>query len=304
MSSPQSSRDVRIGGGRSTFLVLAGSAAFTIFGVALIAAPHPSVVPKVVGALTVAVFGSLFYLGVRLLRAGGMYVLTAGGIRFPFHKWPMLPWADVDGTRIVTRRGRRYLIVDARGADARVRHMKSGARAARRNIRSGLGLVPIPEQMAPTTLEELQREIERRRTGSATAAAASVDQAVTVLPAASASATGGGRYAAPATTRALRNVALANALMLLLAMLHYHAPSTHRAFLLADAVALLVGAAALQLERILAGSVTIVAAAIFLVVLDLTVGNHALATRVGYLFFPICVLLTALAVLPRRQQSS
>lgn len=303
MSSPQSSRDVRIGGGRSTFVLLAGSAAFTIFGVALIAAPHPSVVPKVVGALTVAVFGFFFYLGVRLLRAGGMYVLTAAGIRFPFHKWPMLPWADVQGTRIVTRRGRRYLTVDARGADARVRHMKSGARGARRNIRTGLGLVPIPEQMAPTSLEELQREIERRRIGSATAAAASVDQAVTVLPVA-ASATGGGRYAAPATTRALRNVALANALTLTLAMLRYHALSTPRALLIADAVALLVGAAALQLQRILAGSVTIVAAAIFLVVLDLTVGNHALATRVGYLFFPFCVLLTALAAWPRHQRSS
>ena len=304
MSSPQSSRDVRIGDGRSTFLLLAGSAAFTIFGVALIAAPHPSVIPKVVGALTVALFGFFFYVGVRLLRAGGMYVLTATGIRFPFHKWPMLPWADVQGTRIVTRRGRRYLTVDARGADARVRHMKSGARGARRNIRTGLGLVPIPEQMAPTSLEELQREIERRRTSSATPAAASVDQGGTVLPVAAASADGEGRYAAPATTRALRNVALANALMLLLAVLRYHAASSPRAFLIADAVALLVGAAALHLQRILAGSVTILAAAIFLVVLDLTVGNHALATRVGYLFFPFCVLLTALAAWPRRQRPS
>lgn len=302
MSCPQSSRDVRIGGGRSTFVLLAGSAAFTIFGVALIAAPHPSVIPKVVGGLTVALFGFFLYLGLRLLRAGGMYFLTAAGIRFPFHKWPMLPWADVQGTRIVTRRGRRYLTVDARDADARVRQMKSGARVARRNVRTGLGLVPIPEQMAPTSLEELQREIERRRISAATAAA--LDQDVTVLPVAAASATGAGRYAAPATTRALRNVALANALTLPLAMLRYHAPPTLRAFILVDAVALLVGAAALHLQRILAGSVTIVAAAIFLVVLDLTVGNHALATRVCYLFFPFCVLLTALAAWPRRQRSS
>ena len=304
MSSPQSSRDVRIGGGRSTFILLAGSTGFTIFGVALIAAPNSNLVSKVVGALTVALFGSFLYLGVRLLRAGCMYVLTADGIRFPYHQWPMLPWSDIQGTRIVTRRGRRYLTVDARNADARVRQMKSGARGARRNLRTGLGLVPVPEQLAPTSLEDLQREIERRRTPTGTATAAPVSQGATILPASITSLPAADFSANLRSTRTVRTIAVANAVWLVATMFRHPAVATARALLLTMAVVLLVGAAALQLHRIVAGLVTIVAAAIILVVVDVTVGHHvAVASRVGYLFFPFCLVLVAVASWPRQRRS-
>ena len=105
---------------------------FVVVGLAFIAEPHANIGAKFVGALTIALFGPLpLYAGVRLLRAGAVYVLGADGIRFPLYGWPTLPWSDVQGTRIVTRRGRRYLAVDAQNVDARLRHMKSGARMAR-----------------------------------------------------------------------------------------------------------------------------------------------------------------------------
>jgi hypothetical protein len=301
MASPHTPRDVRIGSGRSAYLPLAGSAAFVIFGIALIASPRGGVGAKAVGVLTVLVFGAFFLLGLRLLRAGGMYVLTAGGIHFPYHKWPMLPWADVQGTRIITRRRRRYLAVDVRDTDARVRHMKSGARVARQNLRAGLGLVPIPEQMSPTSLEELQREIERRRATPATAAVLG-DEGMTILPKSASSVRPAGLEGGSDGPRGLRNVAILNAVLLPLAMLRFHTTSTHRVFLVAAAVALLVGAAALQLQRILTGVVIIVAAAIVNVAVDLTVGGHvALATRILGLFLPVCVVFVALASWPRRR---
>jgi hypothetical protein len=293
---------VRIGGGRSTFIGVAGSAAFVIFGAALIASPRGGAVANAVGVLTVAVFGCFFVLSLRLVHAGGMYVLTAGGIHFLYQKWPMLPWSDVQGTRIITWHRRRYLVVDVRDAQARVRHMKSGARGARRNIRAGLGLVPIPEQLSPTSLEELQREIERRRTTPATAAVLT-DQGTTILPVAAGSVAAVGAEATPGTIRTLRNVAAANAVWLLASAFRHPAVATPRGVLLALAAAFLLGAWALHLHRILAGVVTIVAAAIVLAVIDLTVGTHvAVASRVGYLFLPFCVLLVALAAWPRQQR--
>jgi hypothetical protein len=302
MASPQSPRDVRIGGGRSMFLGVAGSAAFVIFGIALIASPRGGAVANAVGVPTAGVFGCFFVLSLRVVRAGGRYVLTSGGIHFLHQKWPMLPWSDVQGTRIITWRRRRYLAIDVRDADARVRHMKSGARAARHNLRVGLGLVAIPEQLSPTSLEELQREIERRRTSPA-AAALLTDHGATILPPATASVPPAGAEATPASIRTLRNVAAANTVWLLATTLRHPAVATPRGFLLALAAAFLLGAWALHMQRILAGLVTIVAAAIVLVVLDLTVGTHiATASRVGYLFFPFCVLLVALAAWPRHQR--
>jgi hypothetical protein len=302
MASPQSTPDVRLGGGRSAFMGVAGSAAFVIFAIALIARPHGGAVAKAVGGLTLVVFGCFFLLSLRLVRAGGLYVLTASGIQFLYQKWPMLPWSDVHGTRIVTWRRRRYLAIDVRDADARVRHMKSGARAARHNLRAGLGLIAIPEQMSPTSLEALQREIERRRT-SPTAATALTDQGATILPTAAGAVPPAGAEATPSSVRALRNVAVANAVWLLASAFRHPAVATPRALLFALAVAFLLGAWALHLHRTLTGLVTMVAAAIVLVVIDLTVGTHvAVASRVGYLFFPFFVLLAALAAWPRQQR--
>ncbi len=307
MAPKESPRDLRIGVGRSTVVSLAGSAAFVIFGIALIAGPRGGGGAKAVGVLTVVIFGCFFFLGVRMLQAGGLYVLTAAGILFPYRKWPMLPWSDVQAIRIIKRRGHRYLAIDARDTDARLRHMKSGKRGVRTNLRTGLGLVTIPEQLSPTSLEELQTEIERRRATGGTAAipmnqGATMDRGATILPGAAASVPRANAGGTPATMRTLRNVAVVNALMLLLAMLRYHT-QTPRVLLLADAVALLVGAAAVQLERILAGSATIVAAAIFLMILNLSAGKGvAVATRVADLFLPVCVLLIALANWPRQRR--
>ncbi len=303
MAPGYSPRDMRIGAGRSTFLGLAGAAAFVLFGVALIVGSRGGAGAKVIGVLTVVVFGSFLLLGLRMLRAGGLYVLTAAGILFPYRNWPMLPWSDVQATRIVKRRGHRYLAVDARDTDARVRHMKSGARAARASLRSGLALVTIPEQLSPISLEELQREIERRRTSPATTAVLA-DQGATILPVAAASVASAGADATPKTIRTVRNVAAANSLWLLASTVRHPAVATPRPVLLALAAAFLIGAAAIQLRRTLPGLVTIVAAAIVLVVVDLTVGTHiAVTSRVGYLFFPVCVLLVAMAAWPRQRRS-
>jgi hypothetical protein len=181
MASAQSTPDLRIGGGRSTFLGVAGSAGFVLFSIALIARPNGGAGAKAVGVLGAVVFGYFFILSLRLIRAGGLYVLTANGIQFLYQKWPMLPWSEVHGTRIVTWRRRRYLAIDVRNADQRVRQLKSGARAARRHLRAGLGLIAIAEQMSPTSLEELQREIERRRT-TPPATAVVTAQGTTILP--------------------------------------------------------------------------------------------------------------------------
>ena len=278
---------------------------FVVVGLAFIAEPHANIAVKLVGALVIAVFGPLpLYAGVRLLRAGAVYVVGVDGIRFPMYGWPTLPWSDVQGTRIVTRRGRRYLAVDVQNVDARLRYMKSGARVARQNVRSGLGLVSIPEQLAPTSLEELQRQIEHRRAGTAAAWAAPANTGVTVLPGSSAPAPTPGRSAPLGSARALRTVAVANAALLLLAVLRHQGASTHRGLLAAIAVALFVGAFAVQRQAVLAGCLTIVAAAIVLMAVDLTAGAHvAVATRVVDLFFPICVLSVALNAWPRHARS-
>ncbi|HEY3924300.1 MAG TPA: STM3941 family protein [Acidothermaceae bacterium] len=299
MASPQSTPDLRIGGGRSTFLAVAGSAGFVIFSIALIARPNGGAGAKTVGVLVAVVFGCFFVLSLRLVRAGGRYVLTASGIQFLYQKWPMLPWSDIHATRIVTWRRRRYLAIDVRNADARVRHMKSGARAGRHNLRAGLGLIAIPEQMSPTSLEELQREIERRRT-TTSATAVDSDQGATILPKAAGAVPPVGTDTAPPSVRTLRNVAIANAVWLLATTARRPAVATPRALLFALAAAFLLGALALHLHRLFSGLVTIVAAAIVLAVIDLTVGTHiAVASRVGYLFFPFGVLLVALAAWPR-----
>src|SRR5450631_789150 len=212
MSSSPIARDIRVGGGRSTILGLGVAAMFVVFGLALIAEPHASIGAKFVGVLAIAVFGPVpLYAGVRLLRAGAVYVVGVDGIRFPLYGWPTLPWSDVQGTRIVTQRGRRYLAVDAQNVEARLRYMKSGARVARRNVRTGLGLVSIPEQLAPTSLEDLQREIEHRRAGAAATWAAPANTGVTVLPGSATPAPMPGRSATPGSARALRTVAVANA---------------------------------------------------------------------------------------------
>lgn len=305
MSSPIVA-DVRIGGGRSTFLGLAAGAAFVIFGTAMTVAPHAKVAERIVGVLTIALFGPLsLYAGVRLLRAGCIYVLGTDGIRFPLYGWPLLPWADVQGTRIVTRRGQRYLAVDVRDAESRLRQMKSGARAARRNLRTGLGLISIPEQFAPASLEDLQAEMARRKTGpqwSAATPLSHVSSGATILPASAP-----GRpvsttsHSSPGGARRLRNIAAIHAVLLVLSVLAHHAAQTPHVVVLAIAAALLLGALAAQFEAVIVGLVTTVAAEAMLVVVDLTVGHHiALATRVLYLFFPLFVILTAAQVWPRR----
>ena len=305
MSSPIVA-DVRVGGGRSTFLGLTAGAAFVIFGAALTVAPHAKVAEKIVGVLTIALFGPLsLYAGVRLLRAGCIYVFGTDGIRFPLYGWPLLPWADVQGTRIVTRRGQRYLAVDVRDAEARLRQMKSGARAARRNLRTGLGLISIPEQLyAPDSLEDLQAQIARRQAGSERPAAtplSSASSGATILPASAA-----GRpvaatsHSSPGGARRLRNIAAIHAGLLALSVLAHRAAQTPHVVVLGIAGALLLGALAAQFEAVIVGLVTIVAAEAMLVVVDLTVGHHlALATRVLYLFFPLFVVLTAAQVWPR-----
>ena len=278
---------------------------FVVVGVAFLVEPHANMGAKFVGLLAIAIFGPLpLYAGVRLLRAGAVYVLGVDGIRFPLYGWPTLPWSDVQGTRIVTQRGRRYLAVDAQNVEARLRYMKSGARVARRNVRTGLGLVSIPEQLAPTSLEDLQREIEHRRAGAAATWAAPANTGVTVLPGSATPAPMPGRSAAPGSARALRTVAVANAALLLLAMLQHHRASTSRGLIVAIAVALLVGAFAVQRQAVLAGCLTIVAAATVLVAVDLTAGTHVpVATRVVDLFFPICVLGLAINAWPRHLRS-
>lgn len=301
MSSPIVA-DVRVGGGRSTFLGLAAGAAFAMFGAALTVAPHAKVAEKIVGVLTIALFGPLsLYAGVRLLRAGCVYVLGTDGIRFPLYGWPLLPWADVQGTRLVIRRGQRYLALDVRDAESRLRQMKSGARVARRNVRTGLGLISIPEMLAPASLEELQAEIERRRAPAATLpAAAPRSTSTSILPMSGASVGTPIREALPGSARRIRNIAAIHALLLVLALLFHHAAQTPHVVVLGIAVALLLGALAAHFEAVIVGLVTIVAAEAMLVVVDLTVGHHiALATRVLYLFFPFFVVLAAAQVWPR-----
>jgi hypothetical protein len=308
ISSAPISTDVRIGGGRSAVSLLIGSVAFVAFGVALIAVPHAGVGSKVVGGLTIAFFGPFpLYAGLRLLRSEGIFVLGAEGIRFPLRGWPTLPWSDVSGTRIVVRRGRRYLAVDTPTADARLRQMKSGARGARQNLRHGLGLVSIPEQISPTSLEQLQAQIERRRTAGATAAnwAAPANTGTTILPASLTPVHPRGRPAKPGTAQGLRNVAAANGVMVLLALARYHRVSTPRALVVAIGVALLLGALAIHAEAVLTGWVTIVAAEVLLASLDLTEGAHVpVAIRVVDLFFPFCVLFVAAHAWPGRARST
>lgn len=308
ISSPPDARDVRIGGGRTAVAFLTASAGFVVVGVALIAVPHPSVGAKIAGALTIAFFGPLpLYAGLRTLRCGSVYVLGTDGIRFPLNGWPVLPWSDIQGTRIVVRLRRRYLVVDTPTANLRVRQMKSGSRAARQNLRMGLGLMPIPEHMAPTSLEELQREIERRRTGSAasTTRASSESSDATILPASATRAPTSSRSAWQGRSpQALRNVAAANALLLILATLRHHHLQTPRALIAAIVAALLIGALAVHLEAVLAGWVTIVAAEIVLVVVDLTVGQVAVASRLLDLFFPFCVLFVAAQAWPPHRRST
>jgi len=307
ISSPPDTRDVRIGGGRTAVALLTASAGFVVVGAALIAVPHASVGAKIAGALTIAFFGPLpLYAGLRMLRSGGVYVLGADGIRFPLNGWPVLPWSDIQGTRIVVRLRRRYLVVDTPTANLRVQQMKSGSRAARQNLRMGLGLMPIPEHMAPTSLEELQREIERRRTGSAAATtrASSESSDATILPTSAMRAPTSGRSAWQGSPRALRNIAAANALLLILATLRHHHLQTPRALIAVIVAALLIGALAVHLEAVLAGWVTIVAAETVLVVVDLTVGQVAVASRLLDLFFPFCVLFVAAQAWPPHRRSA
>jgi hypothetical protein len=307
ISSPPDSRDIRIGGGRTAVTLLLGSAAFVVVGAALIFAPHASAGAKIVGALTIAFFGPLpLYAGLRMLRSGGVYVLAADGIRFPLNRWPLLPWSDIQGTRIVVRRRRRYLVVDTPTANARLRQMKSGSRAARQNLRMGLGLMPIPEHMAPTSLEELQREIERRRTGSpaATTQAAPESSDATILPASAMRTSSSSRSAWQGGPQALRNVAAANALILVMATLRHHHVQTPRALVAVIVAALLIGALALHLQAVLTGWVTIMAAELVLVVVDLTVGQVAVASRIIDLFFPFCVLFVAAQTWPPHRRST
>ena len=302
--APHSPADIRIGGGRTIFLVLTGALAFAVFGVALILAPHSGFVAKVVGGLTVALFGPFpIYAGVRLHRAGCVYVLAADGIQFPLYGWPMLPWSEIQGTRIVARRGGRYLAVDAQNGEQRLRQMKSGSRVARRNLRSGLGLVSISEQLAPGSLEELQAEIERRRAPLVPSSdpAAPGGTGISILPMSRTTVVTPVREVSLRSTRTLRNVAAAHAVVLLLAILRAHSTASPRAVLLAIAAALLVGAVAVQFRAVLAGLATIVAAEVGFVILALTAGNHvAAATRILYLFFPFCVLFLASAAWPRK----
>jgi hypothetical protein len=306
LSSPPDSRDVRIGGGRTAANLLVVCAAFVVVGAALIAVPHANVGAKIAGALTIAFFGPLpLYAGVRMLRAGGVYVLSADGIRFPLNRWPMLPWSDVQGTRIVVRLRRRYLVVDTPTANARAAQMKSGSRATRQNLRNGLGLMPIPEHMARTSLEELQREIERRRAGSApsTTRATAESSGYTILPGSATRAPKSSRSAWQGSPQALRNVAAANALLLVLATLRQHHVATPRVLIAAIVAALLIGVFAVHLEAMLTGWVTIVAAEIVLVIVDLTVGQIAVASRIIDLFFPFCVLFVAAQAWPPQRST-
>jgi hypothetical protein len=307
ISSPPDPHDVRIGGGRTAVTLLLVSAAFVVVGAALIAVPHASLVAKITGALSIALFGPLpFYGGLRMLRSGGVYVLAADGIRFPLNGWPVLPWSDIQGTRIVARHRRRYLVVETPTANTRVRQMKSGSRAARQNLRMGLGLMPINEQMAPTSLEDLQREIERRRTSSTvlTARAASQSSDATILPASATHAHTSRQTAWQGSPQALRNVAASNALLLILAALRHHHLQTPRALVAAIVAALLMGALAVHLEAVPAGWVSIVAAEIVLVIVDLTVGQIAVAYRLLDLFFPFCVLFVAAQAWPPYRRST
>jgi hypothetical protein len=301
--APHGRADIRIGGGRSAYLGLAACAAFVIFGIALTAAPHANVGDKVVGVLAIALFGPLpLYGTVKLLRAGSLYVLASDGIRSPFHGWPLIPWADVQGTRIVTHRGRRYLAVDVRDAASRLRQIKSGSRAARRNVRTGLGFISIPEMLAPAGLEELQAEIQRRRVPDATpSAAAPRITGTSILPMSGAGVGTPIREAPPGSARRLRNIAAIHALLLVLALLAHRAARTPHVVVLGIAFALLLGALAAHFEALIVGLVTVLAAEALLVVVDLSVGHHiAFATRVLYLVFPLCVVLTAAQVWPRR----
>lgn len=293
--------DVRIGGGRSMYVGLAACAAFVMFGIALTVAPHANAGERAIGVLTIALFGPLpLYGTVRLLRAGCIYVLATDGIRSPLHGGPLIPWADVQGTRIVTHRGRRYLAIDVRDAASRLRQMKSGSRVARRNLRTGLGLITIPEIYAPASLEGLQGEIERRRTWSPTSAPSQVTSGATILPAAAAGLPVSTSYVPPSSARTLRNVTACHAFLLVLAMLAHRARQTPHVVAVGIAVALVLGALAVHLEAFLVGLVTVVVAEMLLVVVDLTVGHHiALATRLLYLFFPLCVLLLATQAWPR-----
>ena len=162
----------------------------------------------------------------------------------------------------------------------------------------------IPEQLASTSLEELQAEIESRRASTAATWAATPNTGVTILPASATLAPTLGRSTPPGSARALRTVAVANAALLLLAMLRHHTTSTTRGLVVAIAVALLVGAFAVQRQAVLAGCLAIVAAATVLVAVDLTAGAHvAVATRVVDLFFPICVLGLAINAWPRHLRS-
>jgi hypothetical protein len=306
ISSPGTA-NVRVGGGRPVFVGLAAAAVFVIAGVALIAAPHAGLGQKSLGVLEIALFGPFpLYWSIRLLRAGCIYVLAPDGIRSPLYGWPLVPWSDVQGTRIVERRGRRYLAIDIRAVDARLRQMKSGSRAVRRNLRYDLGFISIPEQYAPASLEGLQAEIERRRVPQepSSAPAASSSTGTSILPMSRARAAAPVREVSPQSTRTLRSIAAGHALVLVLAVLAHHATQTPHEVVLGIAAALLLGAFAAQFEAVIVGLVTILAAEALLIVVDLTVGHHiALATRILYLFFPLCVLVVASTAWPRRPLS-
>lgn len=301
MSLPQASSDIRIGGGRRSLMGLAGAAAFVVFGLALIFAPNAGVIQRAIGASEILFFGPLpLYWAVRLYRVGCIYVFADDGIRFPMHEWPTLPWSQIMGTRIVTRRGRRYLAIYVHDAESRIRNVKRGARMARWNLRHELGLVAIPEQLAPVSLEALQTEITRRQSGVSpiTAPAQGLQTSVaTVLPVSVV------RGTAPSgSVRSLRLVAGLHGLILLTSAAGGHHSGAHRALAVALGGALLLGAWLVSAAPLAAALGVVVASEAGLVMLDLTAGHHvAVATRVLYLFFPVCVLLVAAQAWPRRR---
>jgi hypothetical protein len=300
---PNVQADVRVGGGARAYLSLAGAACFVVFGLALLFAPHADLLSRAVGVLTIAAFGPLpLYMGLRLLRVGCFYVLASDGIRFPMFDWPMLPWCDIQDTRIIERSRHRYLAIYVTDADLRLRQMRRGARTARWNMRKGLGLVAIPERMAPGTLERLQADIRRRQNSvnpQGTTLPVSQVSALTILP----TSVSGRVGISPRQARALVIVTAAQAVSIVLLVPSHHTGGTHQLLDLAIGGALLSGAVLTHFGRLL-GWLTIAGAEFGLVFFDLTAGHDvAVATRVLYLFFPACVLLIAAQTWPHEQTS-
>lgn len=168
---------------------------------------------------------------------------------------------------------------------------------ARRNLRNGLGVIAIPERIAPTSLEALQADVARRQSGAATApptAPGAPAPAATVLP-------GGRTAAAFGGVRPLRLVVALHGVTLLLSAAGSHHSASHRGLSLALAGALLLAALVMSAAPV-AGLVAVVVAEATLVFLDLTAGHDvAVTTRIRYLFLPVCVLLVAAQSWPRRE---